>query len=203
MASAYATVAARGLHCDNRPVTRILNRDGRVFKTYPKKCEQVMQETTADTVNDILRGVLEPGGFGSSLALNKPAAGKTGTINSNMAVWFNGYTPTLATASMIAGANEQGNWVTLNGQTIGGRFVATAFGSTTAGPMWAQAMREIQDLLPDVDFVPPLDPRPSYDEPRDRGRDNDDGGGGGNGGGDDDGPGNGNGNGGNGGGGGD
>ncbi|HEY0902895.1 MAG TPA: transglycosylase domain-containing protein [Marmoricola sp.] len=156
MASAYATVAARGLHCNNRPVTKILNSDGRVFKTYAKKCQQVMQENTADTVNDILRGVLEPGGFGSSLALDKPAAGKTGTINSNMAVWFNGYTPTLATASMVAGANQEGHWVTLNGQSLAGRFVSSAFGSTVAGPMWADAMREIQDLLPDEDFVEPI-----------------------------------------------
>ena len=108
MASAYATLAARGKHCENRPVTQILNSDGKVFKNYPKKCEQVMQESTADTINDILRGVMQPGGFGSALALDKPSAGKTGTINSNMAVWFNGYTPTLATAAMIAGANSVG-----------------------------------------------------------------------------------------------
>jgi membrane peptidoglycan carboxypeptidase len=156
MASAYATVAARGLHCDNRPVTRILNSEGRVFKTYPKKCQQVMQQNTADTVNDILRGVMAPGGFGSGLVLDKPSAGKTGTISDNMAVWFDGYTPALATASMIAGANSEGHWVTLNGQTIGGRYVATAHGSTNAGPMWADAMRAIQDLLPDVDFVKPI-----------------------------------------------
>jgi membrane peptidoglycan carboxypeptidase len=156
MASAYATVAARGLHCDNRPVTRILNADGRVFKTYAKDCQQVMQETTADTVNDILRGVLEPGGFGSRLALNKPAAGKTGTISFNRAVWFNGYTPSLSTASMIAGADADGKPITLNGQTVGGQYIVSAFGSTTAGPMWADAMREIQDLLPDLDFVPPI-----------------------------------------------
>jgi membrane peptidoglycan carboxypeptidase len=156
MASAYATVAARGLHCDNRPVTRILNSEGRIFKTYPKKCQQVMQENTADTVNDILRGVMQGGGFGAGLALDKPSAGKTGTINSNMAVWFDGYTPALATVSMIAGANQDGHWVTLNGQTVGGRYVGTAHGSTTAGPMWADAMRAIQDLLPDEDFVPPI-----------------------------------------------
>jgi membrane peptidoglycan carboxypeptidase len=156
MASAYATVAARGLHCDNRPVARILNSEGRIFKTYPKKCQQVMQENTADTINDILRGVMQPGGFGGGLALDKPSAGKTGTINSNMAVWFDGYTPALATVSMIAGANQEGHWVTLNNQTVGGQYIATAHGSTTAGPMWADAMREIQDLLPNEDFVPPI-----------------------------------------------
>ena len=155
MASAYATFAARGKHCDNRPVTEIRNSEGKVFKKYRKDCNQVMQEKTADTVNDILRGVIEPGGFGQALALNKPSAGKTGTINSNMAVWFNGYTPALATAAMIAGANQQGHWVTLNGQTVGGRYVSSAAGSTLAGPMWALAMRAVQDDLPSNDFVPP------------------------------------------------
>jgi membrane peptidoglycan carboxypeptidase len=156
MAGAYATVAARGLHCDNRPVTRILNADGRVFKTYAKKCQQVMQQNTADTINDILKGVMAPGGFGAGLVLDKPSAGKTGTRSENKAVWFDGYTPALATASMIAGANQDGQPITLNGQTVGGAYIATAHGSTTAGPMWADAMRAIQDLLPDLNFVTPI-----------------------------------------------
>jgi membrane peptidoglycan carboxypeptidase len=156
MASAYSTFAARGKHCETRPVKEILNSDGKVFKKYPKKCEQVMRESTADTVNQILAGVLAPGGFGQALALNKPAAGKTGTINSNMAVWFNGYTPTLSTAAMIAGANSQGQPITLNGATVGGRFIGEAFGSTVAGPMWAQAMRAIQDTLPYESFSAPV-----------------------------------------------
>ncbi len=155
MASAYATFAARGKHCDALPVTRITNSDGEVFKKYPKKCQQVMKQSTADTVNQILAGVLAPGGFGQSLALNKQAAGKTGTINSNMAVWFNGYTPALSTAAMIAGANSQGQPITLNGRTVGGRTIGQAFGSTVAGPMWAQAMRAVQDSLPNESFVPP------------------------------------------------
>ena len=32
MASAYATFGARGVHCDARPVTQVLNADGKVFK---------------------------------------------------------------------------------------------------------------------------------------------------------------------------
>ncbi len=155
MASAYSTFAARGEHCAARPVTKIFNSDGKVFKEYPKKCQQVMQESTADTVNQILAGVLAPGGFGQALALNKPAAGKTGTINSNMAVWFNGYTPTLSTAAMIAGANSKGQPITLNGASVGGRIIGQAFGSTVAGPMWADAMRAIQDRLPYESFTAP------------------------------------------------
>ncbi|MFL6061620.1 MAG: penicillin-binding protein [Marmoricola sp.] len=155
MAGAYATVAARGTYCAPRPVTRILNSDGRIFKDYPKQCKQVMSTNTADTVNDILRGVMTGRGFGAALALDKPSAGKTGTTQDNKAVWFDGYTPALATASMIAGANSKGQPIPLNGQTVGGQFIVTAHGSTTAGPMWADAMRAIQDLLPNIDFVKP------------------------------------------------
>ena len=72
-----------------------------------------------------------------------------------MAVWFMGYTPTLATAAMIAGANDDGTWVTLNGQTVGGTYISSAFGSTVAGPMWGDAMHVIQQWLPDDDFTPP------------------------------------------------
>src|SRR5204862_2651380 len=77
------------------------------------------------------------------------------TNDNNMSVWFMGYTPNLATASMIAGANQLGHWITLNGQTIGGVYTDVAHGSTTAGPMWYDAMRVIQNYLPDATFTPP------------------------------------------------
>jgi len=157
MAEAYSTFAGRGLHCDSRPVTSIEDSAGHLLKEYPKSCQQVLPSAVADAVNDILRGVQEPGGFGYSAGINldKPSAGKTGTINDNMSVWFIGYTPSLATASMIAGANDVGHWITLNGQVVGGSYIVSAHGSTTAGPMWGQAMKAIEDTLPDEDFVPP------------------------------------------------
>ncbi|MCB0889921.1 MAG: penicillin-binding protein, partial [Nocardioidaceae bacterium] len=145
MAEAYATFAARGKACQARPVARILNPDGSLFKDYPKSCSQVMEKDTADRVNDILRGVMAPGGFGSALNINKQSAGKTGTTQGNVAVWFNGYTPAVATAAMIAGANSNGIPMSLNGQRVGGSYIGTAHGSTVAGPMWSAAMRDVQD----------------------------------------------------------
>jgi len=157
MAGAYATFAARGVHCESRPVTAVVARDGSTIKRYPARCDRVLRKPVADAVNDVLRGVQEPGGFGHSagLRLNQPSAAKTGTTNRNMAVWFVGYTPNLATASMIAGARPNGNWATLNGQTVGGRRITRAAGSTNAGPMWGDAMRRIQRWLPDRNFVSP------------------------------------------------
>ena len=161
MAGAYATLAARGKFCENHPVTQILNSQGKVFKNYPRKCKQVLQQNTADTISDILRGIMQPGGFGQNLALDKPSAGKTGTINSNMAVWFDGYTPAVATSAMVAGAQANGVPVTLNGKSVGGQTIGEAFGSTVAGPLWADSMRAIQDLIPNEDFVRPTNVTPS------------------------------------------
>lgn len=155
MAQAYATFAARGLHCDPRPVTQVLDSSGQPLKDFSSQCEQVMPGATADAVNSILRGVMEPGGFGQNIAIDKPSAGKTGTNNSNMAVWFVGYTPKLATAAMVAGANEFGEWVSLNGQVVGGSPIYEAFGSTVAGPIWGDAMSAVSAKLPYEDFQTP------------------------------------------------
>jgi membrane peptidoglycan carboxypeptidase len=157
MAEAYATFAARGVHCAARPVTEIRNSAGKAIETYPKQCQQVLRTDVADAVNDILRGVQEGGGFGATagLALEQPSAGKTGTTNGNRAVWFIGYTPNMAAASMIAGANAQGHWRTLNGQTVGGVYISGAHGSTNAGPVWGDAMKAIQQYLPDENFGSP------------------------------------------------
>ncbi len=157
MASAYATFAARGLYCPPRPVTEVTDSRGKTVVDYPKKCTQALRQDVADAVNDILRGVQEGQGFGAQagLSLNQPSAGKTGTIDENMAVWFVGYTPNLAAASMIAGANSQGHHITLNNQTVGGVYISGAHGSTTAGPVWGDAMKAVERYLPDEDFTRP------------------------------------------------
>jgi membrane peptidoglycan carboxypeptidase len=157
MAEAFATFAARGVHCTNRPVTQIRDAAGTLLHRYSPQCRRVLRKPIADAINDVLRGVQEPGGFGHSagISLAQPSAGKTGTIDRNMAVWFVGYTPDLAAAAMIAGADRRGHWVTLNGQVVGGELITEAFGSTEAGPMWGDAMKAIQARLSDRDFVRP------------------------------------------------
>jgi membrane peptidoglycan carboxypeptidase len=155
MAAAYATFPARGRYCEPHPVTEILDRFGESVVEVGSDCERVFPRAVGDAVNDILRGVQEPGGFGDDLALSVPSAAKTGTIDENMSVWYMGYTANLSTASMIAGANRQGHWVTLNGQTVGGDYISSAFGSTEAGPMWYDAMSVIDRWLPNEDFRAP------------------------------------------------
>jgi membrane peptidoglycan carboxypeptidase len=160
MAGAYATFAARGVHCAPRPVTTIHDRAGTLVERIAPQCERVLTPAQADAVNLILRGLQQPGGFGyeAGLALDQPSAAKTGTTDGHRAVWFMGYTPNLVAASMIAGADRQGHWLSLNGQTLAGQYVNAAHGSTTAGPMWFDAMKVVQRWLPDRRFHRP-DPR--------------------------------------------
>ena len=155
MAEAYATFAARGEHCASRPVTAIEDTRGNTLKEYPERCTQVMENAVADTVNDILAGVLAPGGFGANIQTSQPDAGKTGTTQEGKAVWFVGYTPNLATASMIAGANSEGQPIPLSGVSVGGNPLYDVSGSGTAGPMWGQAMGVVQQWLDDVPFNRP------------------------------------------------
>jgi len=157
MASVYATFPGRGIYCTPRPVTAILDSSDTQIATFPPQCKRVLDAPVADAVNDILRGVQEPGGFGydAGIELNQPSAGKTGTTDSNKAVWFDGYTPTLCTSVMLAGANAKGQPETLNYHYIGGVYVVGAHGSTNAGPIWGDAMKAIEQYLPNFNFVPP------------------------------------------------
>ena len=50
---------------------RSSTRRGNVLKDYPAQCHQVMEQPTADAVNDVLRGVIE-GGFAAAQALGGP-----------------------------------------------------------------------------------------------------------------------------------
>jgi len=160
MAEAYATFPARGMHCSSIPVLEVRGRNGEILPTPQPACNRIMKPAEADAVNDILKGVQLPGGFGYEvgIALNQPSAAKTGTVAPAKSVWFIGYTPNLTAASMIAGAKRSGEPRNLDKQIIGGVNVGEVHGSSTAGPMWFDAMDVIQKWLPDKKFVKP-DPR--------------------------------------------
>jgi membrane peptidoglycan carboxypeptidase len=173
MAAAYATPASGGMYCKPRPVDEILDAAGQVVKKFDSSCQRVMSKDQAAQINDILRGVQERGGFGFSngTGLDVPSAAKTGTAQENKAVWYAGYTPELATASMIAGVVTRNKNPDLNGRpkslagvTINGRpldFNAVG-GSSLAGPMWAKAMKKIQSSLAPVNFDAPPKRQPVF-----------------------------------------
>jgi membrane peptidoglycan carboxypeptidase len=168
MAAAYAVPASGGIYCKPLPVDRILDMEGQVIKTYTKQCRRALMPKVAAQINDILRGLQQPGGFGhaNGTELSIPSAAKTGTTNSNRAVWYVGYTPTLVAASMIAGADDQGRPQSLAGATLHGAPISFAQvgGSSLAGPMWKKAMGVISAQLPPIDFAPPPENDPDAED---------------------------------------
>ncbi|NRQ49299.1 transglycosylase domain-containing protein [Aeromicrobium stalagmiti] len=189
MSAAYATFASGGMYCKPRPVAEILDAQGNSVKKYGPDCEQALTKDQAAQINDILRGVQEPGGFGfqNGTGLQIPSAAKTGTAQDNQSVWYVGYTPELSTASMIAGVKKNGSPRSLAGVQINGAFLDfnAVGGSSLAGPMWAKAMQKIQDYLTPVNFDTPPQRQPvAKRAPKKASNDdNNDGGGGNNGGG--------------------
>ncbi|HJR89755.1 MAG TPA: transglycosylase domain-containing protein [Aeromicrobium sp.] len=168
MAAAYAVPASGGIYCKPQPVEQILDMKGQVIKTYTRQCRRVLPPKIAAQINDILEGLQRPGGFGyaNGTGLSIPSAAKTGTTNSNRAVWYVGYTPRLAAASMIAGADDQGRPRSLAGVTLRGSPISFSQvgGSSLAGPMWKKAMGIIQAQLPPADFAPPPEDEPKDDD---------------------------------------
>lgn len=104
LAEAYATFAARGIHCDPIIIDKITNRDGKNIDPPSANCKRVISKDVADGVNSILQGVMEGNGTGTRARIldGRPQAGKTGTTNDNQALWFAGYTPDLAGVASIA-----------------------------------------------------------------------------------------------------
>jgi penicillin-binding protein 1A len=129
LASAYATLAAGGIHCQPATITRITGPTGRVLFDGRPSCRRVLDPQVAAAAVDILRGVVGPGGTGYRAAIGRPVAGKTGTTTSFADAWFTGFTPQLATSVWVGDPLRQTPMAgQFNGGPVyGGTFPALIF----------------------------------------------------------------------------
>jgi membrane peptidoglycan carboxypeptidase len=165
MAEAYATFAARGIHCDPVIVSKITTRTGKLLEPPNANCKRVISKEVADGMNRLLSGVMKGRGTGTRARIPfiENQAGKTGTINSNKAVWFNGYTPLLAGSAMIAIDPTKKIWKGARKRSgVAGYYVPSTdvvlegSGSGDAGmKIWQPAMSEAMSGKPDVEFKAP------------------------------------------------
>ncbi|MFF0267458.1 transglycosylase domain-containing protein [Kribbella sp. NPDC004536] len=154
LSNAYATFAARGKYCKPLVVTSVRDKAGRPVPGPGFDCRQAIPRQVADGVNRMLSQVMMPGGTGGHLRFgSRDMAGKTGTIQQNLAVWFSGYTPNLAAAAVVADASLP--YKNLMRQTLNGERIADPTGSGTAGPLWETAMQGALHGLPVERFVAP------------------------------------------------
>ncbi|TQK42592.1 membrane peptidoglycan carboxypeptidase [Streptomyces sp. SLBN-118] len=98
MAEAYATFDNHGRHIAAWSVQKLV-RNNKVYQLPGHEDVQAFSRATADQVTSVLKSVVSPQGTGYlATRLGRPAAGKTGTTDSNLSAWFVGYTPQLTTS---------------------------------------------------------------------------------------------------------
>ena len=127
--SAYTAFANLGQVIEPRLIQRIEDPTGRVVYTAPPPApRQVLDPRVAFIVRDVMRETAERGtgaGARRQVPAVVPIAGKTGTSNDNVDVWFVGMTPDLV----------GGVWLGFDRpKTI----MAGAGGGSLAAPIWGQ-----------------------------------------------------------------
>ncbi|MCX6439692.1 MAG: transglycosylase domain-containing protein [Actinobacteria bacterium] len=148
VANAYATFAAQGIKSKPFLVTQVLGSNkGVLYQAKPETQEVFSKEVMAD-LTYALKGVVTGGTGAAALALGRPAAGKTGTSQSNASAWFSAYTPQLAAsvAFFRDSASES-----LNG--IGG--LTSLTGGTFPAKIWTAFMKGALKGEPVMDFPAP------------------------------------------------
>ncbi len=106
LTSAYATLAAGGVHRTPTFVTRVEDRDGAVLWQWSDQPERVLGAAVAQRVTDVLSQVVGRG-TGAGARIGRPVAGKTGTGQDWGDAWFIGYTPQLVTGVWVGFAEGQ------------------------------------------------------------------------------------------------
>ncbi|WP_392964727.1 transglycosylase domain-containing protein [Streptomyces sp. LN245] len=140
MATAYAAFASRGMYCTPVAIESISQQIGGREKSLdvPKStCSRAMSETTADTVNSLLSGVIDSGTGQQAGLTDRANAGKTGTTDERKNAWFVGYTPNLSGAVWVGSATQQ---VQMRGIKIGGVWHDKVYGGQVPGPIWRDLM---------------------------------------------------------------
>ncbi len=127
MAGAYAAFAADGMHHRPYLVEEVVDQEGEVLLSGATAGAQVISESTARQVTEVLEGVVSGGtATRARFADRRPAAGKTGTTSAYSDAWFVGYVPQLSTAVWMGSPEGNLEMTNVGGiRVTGGSYPAT------------------------------------------------------------------------------
>ena len=148
VANSYATFAAQGVKAKPYLVAQVIGSNKGVLYEAKQETQEVFSKEVMADLTYALKGVVTGGTGAAALALGRPAAGKTGTSQSNASAWFSAYTPQLAASVALFrdSASES-----LNG--IGGLNSVT--GGTFPAKIWTAFMKGALKGEPVMDFPAP------------------------------------------------
>ncbi|MDX6281847.1 MAG: hypothetical protein QOH03_2918 [Kribbellaceae bacterium] len=155
MANGYATIANAGVEHPWYVVEKVTRAsDNKTLYTAPHKKTKALNPDIAADVSYALQQTVEGGTGTPAKAINRPAAGKTGTATNDKgqvsSAWFIGYTPQLVTAVMYVrgdGNDQLDGWLPPPYGYFGAGFPAHT---------WAAIMSTEMQGLPVVKFPPPV-----------------------------------------------
>ena len=101
MATAYHTIANRGVRIAPSYVTRIARADGTTLWSWSREQERALDSHLADQITWILEGTVSQGTGWRAEMEDRPSAGKTGTTQNYADAVFVGYTPQRTTAVWV------------------------------------------------------------------------------------------------------
>lgn len=146
MASALATLAARGVYREPKLVSQV--KEGpKVLEKGPSEGRQVIEERIADTANKILEKVITSG-TGKRANIGRPAAGKTGTAEDFRNAWFVGFTPDLSSAVWMGYREKNRPMHNIHG-------FRSVVGGSIPAQIWASFMKFALADVPPSEFPEP------------------------------------------------
>ena len=148
VANSYATFAANGVYARPYLIAQVIGSNKGVLYEGKAVTQQVFSPEVAADLTYALKSVVNGGTGAAALALGRPAAGKTGTSQSNASAWFSAYTPQLAASVALFrdSASESLNGIGGLNSVTGGSFPAR---------IWTAFMKGALKGEPVLDFPAP------------------------------------------------
>ena len=148
MATAFSVFSQRGELVGPWPVRKVTDANGTVLWEAPLERQRVLDPDVADTMNWVLRQVVESGTGTAASGVGQVVAGKTGTAENFRDAWFIGYTCRLTAGVWVGYAGPETRYMSsVHGiQVVGGTFPAQ---------IWRKFMLEALPGLESCDFPRP------------------------------------------------
>jgi penicillin-binding protein 1A len=135
LTSAFAVLGNQGVRVPPTGIRRIVGASGEVLETASQVRERALREEIAFILTSVLQGAVERGTAKRGRVSGRNVAGKTGTSQDAMDLWFVGFTPALA-AGLWVGYDQP--------RSVGSHETA----GRLAAPVWADFMRRALQGVP-------------------------------------------------------
>jgi penicillin-binding protein 1A len=148
MTDVYATFASGGVHHAPQAFESVRGPTGKLIEKIGTSGQRVLGPNVDAELTYALEGVIQHG-TGTAAAIDRPAAGKTGTAENFQDAWFCGYVPQLATCVWVGYPKGEIPLYNVEG-------FYQVFGGSLPAEIWHDFMGPAVANLPKLNFPTPV-----------------------------------------------